>query len=84
MELEDKDWTTNVRWMQASLDRDSARPILVLRVREVMDVLSLSRSKVYAMIASQELDSIRIGRSVRVPYDGLLDWMARHRNGNSG
>lgn len=50
---------------------------LLLRVSEAQRILSLSRSTVYAMIASGEIPSVRIGRAVRVPVDGLRDWVKR-------
>lgn len=37
------------------------------RVREVAEAWGLSRSKVFQMVASGEIESIRIGRSVRIP-----------------
>ncbi|MFC8234840.1 MULTISPECIES: helix-turn-helix domain-containing protein [unclassified Streptomyces] len=42
-----------------------------LTVPEVMDALSLSRFKVYDLIRSRELKSIKIGRCRRVPADAL-------------
>ena len=48
---------------------------LLLRVSEAQKVLSLSRSTVYALIASGQLPSIRIGRAVRVPVDALKQWV---------
>jgi excisionase family DNA binding protein len=51
---------------------------LLLRVSEAQRILSLSRSTLYAMIASGKLPCVRIGRAVRVPIDGLKDWVKRH------
>jgi excisionase family DNA binding protein len=42
-----------------------------LTVPEVMDALNLSRFKVYDLIRSRQLLSIKIGRSRRVPADAL-------------
>lgn len=53
---------------------------LLLRVSEAQQLLSLSRSTVYAMVASGELPSVRIGRSVRVPVDALKQWVERQTN----
>ena len=50
---------------------------LLLRPAETADVIGVGQSTVYAMIASGELPSIRIGTSVRVPVDALQAWIAR-------
>ncbi|WP_406310178.1 helix-turn-helix domain-containing protein [Streptomyces sp. NBC_00623] len=42
-----------------------------LTVPEVMEALSLSRFKVYDLIRSRELKSIKIGRCRRVPAESL-------------
>ncbi|GAT85316.1 excisionase [Streptomyces sp. F-3] len=42
-----------------------------LTVPEVMKALRLSRFKVYDLIRSNQLQSIKIGRSRRVPADAL-------------
>lgn len=53
-------------------------PSLVLRVADVAHLLQVSVSAVYALVASGELPSLRIGRSVRVPRAALEDWIAAH------
>ena len=55
---------------------------LLLRVSELQSILSLSRSTLYALIASGKLRCVRIGRSVRVPVDELKDWVKRHTEKN--
>lgn len=40
---------------------------VMLRPREVADLLSLSRSEVYRLIDRGAIPSVRFGRSVRVP-----------------
>ena len=44
---------------------------ILLRAADVCEALGLGKSKVYEMIAAGTLPSVRIGRSVRVPADGL-------------
>jgi excisionase family DNA binding protein len=39
---------------------------LLLTVREAADVLSVSRSRVYELIYTEQLESVKIGRSRRV------------------
>lgn len=48
---------------------------LLLGITEVAALLSLGRSKTYALIAAGELPSIRLGKSVRVPAQKLREWV---------
>ena len=60
-----------------------AKQQLLLRPDEVAQSLGIGRSRVYELISSQLLPSIRIGRSVRVPADKLRDWVqAQQEHGN--
>jgi excisionase family DNA binding protein len=52
---------------------------LLLRPIEAADAIGVGRSKVYELIASGALPSIRIGSSVRVPVEGLKAWIAEHQ-----
>jgi len=56
---------------------------LLLKPSEAFKVMSIGRSTGYAMIASGELPSIRIGRAVRIPADGLKDWVKRQTEKNA-
>ena len=47
----------------------------LLRPREVQEVVGLSRSAVYAYIASGVLPSVKVGKSVRVPLAALERWI---------
>ena len=48
---------------------------LLLRPIEAAEAIGLGRSKVYELLASGELPSVRIGGSVRVPVDALRSWI---------
>jgi excisionase family DNA binding protein len=48
---------------------------LLLRPSEVAETLGLSRSKVFELLAAQELPSVHIGRSTRVPRMQLENWI---------
>jgi|TARA_B100002003_G_C13942365_1_gene457266 excisionase family DNA binding protein len=52
-------------------------PRLALRVAEAAQALSISRSKCYQLIASHELPSVQIGKSIRVPNDELKRWLTK-------
>jgi excisionase family DNA binding protein len=47
------------------------------KVVQVAQMLQLSRTKVYEMVAAGILPSVKFGdRSVRIPADGLRHWIA--------
>lgn len=50
-------------------------PIL-LRPDDAREIVSIGRTKFYQLLSSGEIPSIHIGRSVRVPLDGLKAWVA--------
>lgn len=50
----------------------------LLRPEDAARLLSIGRSKLYALLAAGELPTIRIGRSVRVPRRGLEAWIAQN------
>lgn len=50
---------------------------LLLRPIEAAEAIGIGRSKIYELLASGELPSIRIGGSVRVPVDALHAWIDR-------
>ncbi len=43
--------------------------------RDIIAITSLSRSVVYELIASQQIPSIRVGRSVRVQAIDFIAWV---------
>jgi excisionase family DNA binding protein len=53
----------------------SSQPLL-LNIPQVMQLLGLSRSKVYKLIRLEGLPVIRFGRSVRVSPAALQQWLA--------
>lgn len=53
---------------------------ILLRPSEAFKAMSIGRSTGYAMIASGELPSVRIGRAVRVPVDALKQWVEQQTN----
>ncbi len=49
-----------------------------LRVPEVANILNISRTQAYRLVQDGVLPHIRLGRSVRVPYKALMDYLAQH------
>jgi excisionase family DNA binding protein len=54
---------------------------LLYDVREAAQLLSISRTKVYELMASGQLVSVRIGRSRRIPAEELRRFVATHEGG---
>ncbi|MFL5629583.1 MAG: helix-turn-helix domain-containing protein [Ktedonobacteraceae bacterium] len=51
---------------------------MLLKVEAAAKLLSLGRTKTYALIASGDLPVIRVGRAVRVPVAALHQWVEEH------
>ena len=47
----------------------------LLRAEEAAGILGLKRSKVYELIAANEIPSMHIGKLVRVPAQALQEWI---------
>jgi excisionase family DNA binding protein len=50
----------------------------LLRPEETAEMLGISRSKTYSLLAAGELPSVRVGRSVRVNRKALMAWIDRN------
>ena len=50
---------------------------LLLRPVEVAEAIGVGRSKIYELLASGQLPSIRVGSSLRVSVEALREWIAR-------
>ena len=50
---------------------------LLLSIAEAAEMLSVARSKAYAMVLSGELPAVRLGKSVRVPVRALNEYVER-------
>ena len=51
---------------------------LLLRVPEVAENLGISRAKVYELMASGQLPSLRIGHSRRIPAEAIRRFIEQH------
>ena len=54
----------------------------VLTVREAAAALRVGRNQLYQAVARGELGAIRIGRSIRIPKQALVDLLTRQPPGN--
>jgi excisionase family DNA binding protein len=48
---------------------------LLLRPEEAAELIGVSRSKMYVLIADGVLPGVRVGKSVRVPVKALEAWV---------
>lgn len=56
-------------------------PRLLYTVAEVAEMTGYSESFVYQLVARKVLPSVRLGRSIRVPGDGLVRWIGTQIEG---
>ena len=52
---------------------------LLLKPSEAADELRVSRSKIYELLAANAIPKIKVGSSVRVPREALIEWIAQQR-----
>ncbi|MDP9364107.1 MAG: helix-turn-helix domain-containing protein [Chloroflexota bacterium] len=57
------------------MDKERVLPRLLVRVEEAARLCSISRSLMYELVAAGEVPSLCIGRSRRIPLDGLQAWI---------
>jgi excisionase family DNA binding protein len=50
---------------------------LVLHVKELAEVLSISQNTAYALVRSEQIRSIRTGRIYRIPKDALIEYLSK-------
>lgn len=56
---------------------DTSGGPLLLRIREVQKLTGYSRAHVYKMINQGRLPVVRLGKTVRIPRQGLERWLER-------
>lgn len=49
----------------------------VLRVEDLMRVLSIGRNAAYNLVRSGQIRSIRVGRCIRIPRDALAEYLLK-------
>jgi excisionase family DNA binding protein len=62
-------------------DRDGGGLVLLLSVEDAGKALGVSRSTVYELIGSGDLEVVHVRRSVRLPVDAVHDFVRRLRAG---
>jgi excisionase family DNA binding protein len=54
---------------------------LVVTVGEAADLLRISRAKAYRLAATGELPTVRVGATLRVPLEGLKEYVRERQRG---
>lgn len=68
--------------MRNLMDEQKGAPVasrLLLSVEEAGEVLGVKRSKMYELISAGEIESVKIGKSRRVPVDAVEAYVDRLR-----
>jgi excisionase family DNA binding protein len=60
--------------------KEPAPQRLLLRIPEVMTMLGLGRTTIYALIGSGDLPVIRVGKAVRIPMTALEKWVEERQH----
>lgn len=55
---------------------DGSEPLLV-SVKKAAEMLSISRSQCYELVRAGTIPAVRLGRSIRVSYTGLLEFVKK-------
>lgn len=50
----------------------------IMSVKDIQNILHIGRSKVYSMLQSGEIRSLRIGAKYRIPKAYLLDFLNKN------
>ena len=50
---------------------------LVLKVEDLMPVLSIGRNTAYELVRSGQIRSIRVGRQIRVPKEAVVEYLSQ-------
>ena len=50
---------------------------LTMRVGDLMPVLRIGRNAAYELVRSGKIRSIRVGRSIRIPREAVIDYLTR-------
>ena len=50
---------------------------LTMRVEDLMPVLRIGRNAAYERVRSGNIRSIRVGRSIRIPREAVIDYLTQ-------
>lgn len=53
---------------------------LALRVEDLMPILGIGRNTAYELVRCRKIQSIRIGKQLRIPKQALIDYLTKTDN----
>ena len=56
---------------------------LTVRIPQAVEMLGVSRSKIYELIQQGEIEVIKVGSSTLLPVDGLVRFVEKRRRASS-
>ena len=59
-------------------------PRVLYRIDEAAELLSISKSRVYELVRSGQIRTVKVGKSHRVPARSLDEYVARLLRGSAG
>jgi excisionase family DNA binding protein len=66
---------SNMEYSEHLETNDQYSPVQLLRAEKVAALLDVSRTKVFELIASGELRSVKIGGSRRIPLSAIEEYL---------
>jgi excisionase family DNA binding protein len=54
---------------------------LLLKVRDLQNVLNVSKTTAYELVNSKNFPAVRVGRCFRVPRESLKQWLEKQTAG---
>ncbi len=54
---------------------------LLLRISAASRILSVSRSKLYELVAKNQVPHVKIGNSLRIPVQAMRTWIEKNTEG---
>ncbi len=69
-----------VRPIRGPID-PSDLPERLLTIREIAEILSVSRATVYSLIERRELDHVRVSNAIRIRPENLVRYLSRDDRG---
>lgn len=70
--------------LRAPVSKHPSASRLLLKSDEAADVLGIGRSTLYELLAAGEIESVQIGRSRRIPFAALQEYVDRLRDDQRG
>ena len=61
-------------------DAQGSIPRLLLKVPEACQATGLSRTVIYQLVGSGEIESIHVGAALRIPVESLERWVSEKRS----